>query len=188
MMNIRNVTTTCSLLFTLLSASALLAQQDYPTGQEQGAKESASGSGSQSAETSSDSKSGIKVAELKDKVLINEKGEKIANVSDIVRGKDDDRLQAVVEVSGYYGMSRQEIVLPLNELEIKGGQFVAPDAVSTEEQLKTRPEYDAAEYEAQSDDQQIERSEFAAFESGDVSDQPGRPGATGQGQDATMSQ
>jgi hypothetical protein len=74
-------------------------------------------------------------------------------------------------------MSRQEIVLPLNELEIKGGQFVAPDSVSTEQQLKTRPQYDAAEYEVQSDDQQIERSEFAAFESGDVSDQPGGSGS-----------
>jgi hypothetical protein len=100
MMNIRNVTTTCSLLFTLLSAPALLAQQDYPTRQEQGAKESASGSGSQSAETSSDAKSGIKVAELKDKVLINEKGEKIANVSDIVRGKEHDRLQVLLKLPG----------------------------------------------------------------------------------------
>ena len=82
-------------------------------------------------------------------------------------------------------MSRQEIVLPLNELEIKGGQFVAPDSVSTEQQLKTRPQYDAAEYEVQSDDQQIERSELAAFESGDVSDQPGGRSATGQDQDGT---
>jgi hypothetical protein len=172
-MKTHTITMIWCLLAAMVVAPPLLAEQSAQAGNDRGSARPASVEDQAHSGANSGSEHGISVGELTQKVLVDNDGKKIANVSNIARGAQDDSLQAVVEVEGYYGMSRQEVLIPLSKLELKGGQFVAPASVASEKALKTGPRYETARHEVLPNDQLIERSAFAAFEPVRADDQSG---------------
>jgi len=177
-MKIRTVTMSWGLLAAMVVAPPLLAEQRSGARDHQQAAKPVSAEDQPRTGTRAGAKPGISVGELTQKVLVDNAGNKIANVSSIARGARDNSLQAVIEVAGYYGMSRQELLIPLSKLELKHGQFVAPASVASEEALTTGPRYETARHEVLPDDQMIERSAFAAFEPVRAADRPGEQGQT----------
>jgi hypothetical protein len=165
----------CSALLTVLGAPAALAGQDTGARSDIGTGTSTTGmgAGTQSGMTGMGSEQGIKTDDLEDKKVVSSTGDEIGEVEKIVRGKQDDKLQAVVEVGGFLGMGEKEVTMPLSELKMQNDQLVAPQTAS-KDQLKSQAEYDESQYEEVSEDQQIDRSEFAAFESRDTGGEQGQ--------------
>jgi hypothetical protein len=159
----------CSALLAVLGAPAALAGQDTGARSDIGTVTSTTGmgAGTQSGMTGMGSEQGIKTDDLEDKKVVSSTGDEIGEIEKIVRGKQDDKLQAVVEVGD------KEITMPLSELKMQNDQLVAPQTAS-KDQLKSQAEYDESQYEEVSEDQQIDRSEFAAFESRDTGGEQGQ--------------
>jgi hypothetical protein len=159
----------CSALLTVLGAPAALAGQDTGARSDIGTGTSTTGmgAGTQSGMTGMGSEQGIKTDDLEDKKVVSSTGDEIGEIEKIVRGKQDDKLQAVIEVGD------KEITMPLSELKMQNDQLVAPQTAS-KDQLKSQAEYDESQYEEVSEDQQIDRSEFAAFESRDTGGEQGQ--------------
>ena len=171
----------CSALLTVLGAPAALAEQDTGAGTQSGmtgmgagtqSGMTGMGAGTQSGMTGMGSQQGIKADDLEDKKVVSSTGDEIGEVDEIVRGKQDNTLQAVVDVGGFLGMGEKEVTIPLSELKLQNDRLVAPQTAS-KDQLKSQPEYDESQYEEISEDQQIDRSEFAAFEYGGTAGQHG---------------
>ncbi len=106
----------------------------------------------------------VNADDLDDMSVVNSSGDKIGELDEIVLSKQDNQLYAVVEVGGFLGAGEKEVVIPLKELTMRDGKLWAPLTASTQEQLKSRPEYDDSRYQEVSEEQRIDRSEFAAFE------------------------
>jgi hypothetical protein len=106
----------------------------------------------------------IDADDIDDTNVVNSAGDKIGEVEHVVRSTQDNRLYAVISVGGFLGVGDKEVAIPLNELQMRDDKLRAPLTASTQEQLKSHPEYDESRYKKVSDDQQIDRSEFAAFE------------------------
>lgn len=113
---------------------------------------------------------GIDYDDLDDVNVVNSSGDEIGELDKIVLSKRDNQLHAVVEVGGFLGMGEKEVVIPLKALEMRDGKLWAPLSASTQEQLKSLPEYDDSLYQEVSEEQRIDRSEFAAFELDQKSD------------------
>jgi hypothetical protein len=162
----------CSALLTVLGAPAALAGQDTGARSDMGTGTSTTGMGAgtqsgMTGMTGMGSERGIKTDDLEDKKVVSSTGDEIGEIEKIVRGKQDDKLQAVVEVGD------KEITMPLSELKMQNDQLVAPQTASND-QLKSQAEYDESQYEEISEDKQIDRSEFAAFESRDTGGEQGQ--------------
>ena len=168
----------CGALLTVLGAPAALAEQDAGARSDlgTGTSTSAMGAGTQSGMTGMGSEQRIKADDLEDKTVVSSTGDEIGEVEKIVRGKQDDKLQAVVEVGGFLGMGEKEVTMPLSELKMQNDQLVAPQTAS-KDQLKSQAKYDESQYQEVSEDQQIDRSEFAAFESAETTDQQRQGGS-----------
>jgi len=158
----------CGALLTVLGAPAALAEQDTGARSDIGTSTSETGLGA--AKPGMGSEQGIKADDLEDKKVVSSTGDEIGEVEKIVRGKQDDQLQAVVEVGGFIGMGEKEVTMPLSELEMQNDQLVAPQTAS-KDQLESQAEYDESQYEEVAEDQQIDRAEFAAFESTGMGEQ-----------------
>jgi hypothetical protein len=151
---------------------------------------------------------GKRVKDVKDKAVHNQGGKKIGEVEDVVTSNQDHQLYAVISVGGFLGIGKSEITLPLSQLTWQSDKLVA-STVATKKELKAMPKYQEASYRELDDNQiigapggmssslgssmgptfdaldanrddQIERSEFSAFESWEAT-QPGyiAPGAPG---------
>jgi hypothetical protein len=78
--------------------------------------------------------------------VVTARGETIADVSKVVRGRDDGRLYAILEVGGFLGIADKPVALPLDQLEIaEDDRLVLPQA--SESQLEDMPTYQADQYE-----------------------------------------
>lgn len=78
--------------------------------------------------------------------VVTARGETIADVSDVVRGRGDGRLYAILEVGGVLGIADKSVALPLDQLQIaEDDRLVLPQA--TESQLEDMPIYQEGEYE-----------------------------------------
>ena len=165
-----------AIVFALvLAAPAVVAEQGYQAGtkQTQMGSERSSQPGPQGAMATSgkagDNQASISVEKLEDTDVVNDAGDKLGEVDEIVRSKADDQLQAVVEVGGFLGVGAKDVAIPLKELQMRNGKLIAPQTASTEEQIKSRAEYDESKYQELSEGQRIDRSEFAAFEASGMS-------------------
>ena len=160
-----------AIIFALvLAAPAVLAEQGYQAGtkQTQMGSERSSQPEPQGAMATTgkagDNQASISVEKLEDTDVVNDAGDKLGEVDEIVRSKADDQLQAVVEVGGFLGVGAKEVAIPLKDLQMRNGKLIAPRTASTEKQIKSRAAYDESKYQELSEDQRIDRSEFAAFE------------------------
>ena len=170
-MNIHHVIF-CSALVTVLGVPAAMAQQD-PAVQPGMGTETQPGIGG--AQTGMSAGQGITADQLEDKKVVNNTGEEIGEVEKIVRSKDDNKLHAVVEVGGVLGMGEKEVAMPLSELSMQNDQLMSAQATSRE-QIESKSEYKEDQYEELSENEQIDRSEFAAFEAGGAGQHGGQSG------------
>jgi sporulation protein YlmC with PRC-barrel domain len=133
----------------------------------------------------------VRVSELTGKDVVNRQGEQIGDIDEIVRKSDDDQAKAhaVISVGGFLGMGDKDVLVPLDRLSMQEDKIVLPQDMASKDALERQPEWKDQEedYDKVSDSEQveIERSEFAAFERGQqgaTGQQPGRQG-TMPGQD-----
>jgi hypothetical protein len=102
--------------------------------------------------------------DIDDTNVVNSAGDSIGEVDHVVRSTQDNRLYAVISVGGFLGVGEKHVAIPLKDLQMRDDKLWAPRSAGTKEQLQSHPEYDESRYKKVSDDLQIDRSEFAAFE------------------------
>jgi len=78
------------------------------------------------------------------KTVVNEAGEEVGEIEDIVIGTTDKEVQAIVAVGGFLGIGDKSIALSFDELEPGQEDNVLLTSGATVEELKQRPAYDEA--------------------------------------------
>jgi hypothetical protein len=80
--------------------------------------------------------------------VVDEQGETIASVDDIVRrpGGPEDELYAVLEVGGFLGIGARQVAVPLNDLEVGADNELIMRGV-TQEQLEQMQPYEQDQYQ-----------------------------------------
>jgi hypothetical protein len=86
--------------------------------------------------------------------IVDDKGDEIAEVKEIVRSKATGNLHALVMVGGILGVGGTQLTIPLSEMELKGSQLISPLA-SNAEQLKAQPAYEQSFYESVPDEEKV---------------------------------
>jgi hypothetical protein len=133
-----------------------------------------------------------RVKDVKGLDVTNQGGAKIGKVKELVASRHDNNIYAVISVGGFLGIGDTEITMPLDQLAWHEDKLTAPTTASKKE-LKARPESEKIVYLKLSDNQiigelggpgsgessrtalsfdvldtnrddQIDRSEFSAFE------------------------
>jgi sporulation protein YlmC with PRC-barrel domain len=96
----------------------------------------------------------MRVDQLEGTDVINEKGETIGDVDEIVRDKQTNELYAVVSVGGFLGIGEHDVAIPLRDMTKVGSKLAAPPG-TTKEQLEQMPEYQKGRYVELPDDQVV---------------------------------
>ena len=76
--------------------------------------------------------------------VINENGEEVAKIDDLV--VRDDAHYAVLSVGGFLGIGEKNVAIPLDELKLGEDESYLM-STETEEQLEELPEYEATQYQ-----------------------------------------
>lgn len=84
--------------------------------------------------------------ELIGKNVVNEKGEEIGDIEDVVIDPTDRSMYAVLSVGGVLGFGDQNIAMPFDQLRLGAGDAILMSEQSKEE-LKELPAYDEERYE-----------------------------------------
>lgn len=88
----------------------------------------------------------LTVDQLEDMKVVNDKGEKIGEIDEIVRSKTNkDNLFAVVDVGGFLGIGDREVLLSIRDMSKRGNDLAAP-AGTTKAQLEKLPKYDKDQF------------------------------------------
>jgi sporulation protein YlmC with PRC-barrel domain len=84
---------------------------------------------------------GLRTSQLKGKAVVNETGEKIGSIDDVIVGRDNNSLFAVLQVGGFLGIGSRLVAVPYNSLKIDDGgkKVMLPGA--SKEQLKELAEF-----------------------------------------------
>lgn len=88
---------------------------------------------------------GMTAGDLIGKTVVNEQGDEVGEIEDIVIGTSDQTVQAVVSVGGFLGIGDKTVAMSFDELQ--PGQeenSVLLTSGATVEELKQRPAYDEA--------------------------------------------
>lgn len=96
----------------------------------------------------------MRVDQLEDMTVINEKGENVGDVNEIVRSKDDQRVYAIIGVGGFLGIAEHDIPISLQDLTLRGERLMLPPG-TTKDQLRNLPEYDEDRFVELADDQVV---------------------------------
>jgi sporulation protein YlmC with PRC-barrel domain len=64
---------------------------------------------------------GLRTSQLKGKAVVNETGEKIGSIDDVIVGRDNNSLFAVLQVGGFLGIGSRLVAVPYNSLKIDDG-------------------------------------------------------------------
>jgi hypothetical protein len=83
--------------------------------------------------------------ELVGKAVVSRDGEEIGDVDEVVIDPTSQEKFAVVDVGGFLGVGQKSIVIGLNELELSSDDRIQSDL--TREELQTKTEYSAGDYE-----------------------------------------
>lgn len=78
------------------------------------------------------------------KSVVNQEGDEVGEIQDIVIGADDKAVQAVVAVGGFLGIGEKSVAVPFDELQQQDEESVLLTSGATVEELKQRPAYDEA--------------------------------------------
>jgi PRC-barrel domain len=87
--------------------------------------------------------------------VVNDAGDEIGEVEEIVRDKETGKLHAVVSVGGFLGIGDKKVAIAMDDLELQDEQLLSSLA-STEEQLNAYPAYEEARYEEVADEQTVD--------------------------------
>jgi hypothetical protein len=145
------VTASSAVLVLMLAAPAVVAEQqraEPATGTQAG------------MQTSGMTGRSVDVSDIKGKQLVDASNEKLGKIDEIVREKGGDKHHAVVAVAD----EDKKVTIPLEQIEMRGDRLTAPQAASSKEELASQSEYEKDDFTQVSAGEQIERSEFAAFE------------------------
>jgi PRC-barrel domain len=103
----------------------------------------AAATGAAVADDLSEALRGLAVEDAEERVVVDDRGEEIGEVGEIVRSEDG--LLAVVEAGGFLGIGESEVVVPVDRLEPAGeGRLRLSGA--TRETLEGFERYDAERY------------------------------------------
>jgi putative membrane protein len=86
----------------------------------------------------------VSLNEVLGSIVINQNGEEVATIDDIV--VRDDTQYAVLSVGGFLGLGQRDVAIPLDELQL-GEDQVYLMTTHTEEQLEELPEYEPTQYQ-----------------------------------------
>jgi sporulation protein YlmC with PRC-barrel domain len=89
--------------------------------------------------------------------VVNQAGDEIGEVEEIVRDKETGSFHAVVSVGGFLGIGDKQVAIALDDLKLRDEQLLI-SLDSTEEQLKAYPAYEEARYEKVKDEQLVDLS------------------------------
>lgn len=82
------------------------------------------------------------------KTVVNQQGEEVGEIEEIVTGGSEQSVQAIVAVGGFLGIGDKSVAMSLDELEPgQDEESVLLTSGATVEELKQRPAYDEASYE-----------------------------------------
>jgi putative membrane protein len=125
------------------------SQQESMAGSDAGSNEQPGAAGTQQAQsgpTAADNPlMGMTAGDLIGKTVVNEQGDEVGEIEDIVIGTSDQSVQAVVSVGGFLGIGDKTVAMSFDELQ--PGQeedSVLLTSGATVEELKQRPAYDEA--------------------------------------------
>jgi hypothetical protein len=80
--------------------------------------------------------------DLLGKTVMNEMGEAIGKIDDLVITPDNAVSYAIIGVGGFLGIGKHDVVIPVDHLELRNGQMVLPGA--TREVLRKLPPFEYA--------------------------------------------
>ena len=86
--------------------------------------------------------------------IVNNAGDEIGEVEQIVRDKNTGELYAVVSVGGFLGIGDKKVAISVDDLKSQDEKLLSQLA-SNEEQLKAYPEYDETMYGEVADEQLV---------------------------------
>jgi len=177
-----------------LAAPQALAEQQMHGAKEQQSQQTSTGGAGMTQQGKQDGEMMmVRAEEIAGAKVVNRAGKDIGAVDGIVRSKEDGKHYAVISVGGFFDIGDKDIALPLDQLSMKDDKVVLPKTVETQQQLEGRPGYRSDQYEeiADATEVEIERAEFAAFESDDQGggsgDQQNREGMEHQGESGQTS-
>ncbi|MGH6900669.1 MAG: PRC-barrel domain-containing protein [Geminicoccaceae bacterium] len=117
------------------------------TGPAEGSAAAGSQAGAEQGEQQTDTVLGtVSASDVIGAEVVDARGEKIAEVSDIVQARDGGELYAILDVGGFLGMGDKVVALALDQFQVaEDDQIVLPQA--TESQLEEMPVYNEEDYE-----------------------------------------
>lgn len=77
--------------------------------------------------------------DLLGKPVYNDNGEKIGTIDDVIIGPDRTASFAVVGAGGFVGLSKHNVAIPFQQLQLKGDRTVLPGA--TKDAIRSLPEF-----------------------------------------------
>ena len=86
----------------------------------------------------------VPASDLIGREVQDEEGEMVAEVVDLVRQAENDRMFAVIRVGGFLGLGTKEVAVPLADLEPGGADGLR--LAATADQLERLPPYNPAQY------------------------------------------
>ena len=78
------------------------------------------------------------------KSVVNQEGDEVGEIQDIVIGTSDKAVQAIVSVGGFLGIGDKSVAVAFDELQQQDEESVLLSSGATVEELKQRPAYDEA--------------------------------------------
>lgn len=73
------------------------------------------------------------------KPVVNEQGERVGVVNDIIVAPDKSVSFAIIAASKFLGVARHDVAIPIEQLDVKDGKFVLAGA--TKDAIKALPEF-----------------------------------------------
>lgn len=115
---------------------------------QQQASQETQGSQQQTASAESGDLEGIRAQanELIGKDVINQDGDQVGELTNLVISPEDGSVYAVLSVGGFLGIGDKEIAMPLDRLQLQG-ENVTLMSQKDEEQLENMPDYDEGEWQ-----------------------------------------
>lgn len=129
------------------------SQQESMAGSEVGSNDQPSGASTQPAQPGAGSENplmALTAGDLVGRKVVNQQGEEVGEIEDVVMGTSDQSVQAVISVGGFLGIGGKSVAMSFDELQPgEDEDTVQLTSGATVEELKGRPAFDeAAGYES----------------------------------------
>jgi hypothetical protein len=99
---------------------------------------SAAAGGEESGEAAESPLAQIPASDLLGSQVVNDQGDTVAEIVDIVKRSDDETVYAVLSVGGFLGIGAKDVAMPLDRLDVGADQDIVLSN-ATEEELQSMP-------------------------------------------------